>query len=405
MELIVLAIKDMFRRKGKSIYLLIAIVIPVAILSTILLTFDNADDSLSDLASKFGFTLIVQPKNVRVDRINQIGVNTEEHVPEGVIWKIEKIIRETIQSPKEKVITVVRLYKEEDILTGKLKISSVVAGVDFKTELEAKPSWSLTSGRWPANEREAVLGGTYASSRKISLDETVTISKAEFKIVGILQNYNSSEDYMVFASFAEVQKLFDKTGFVSVINIQSVPLDKDEKMLRAVIENINKNIPNITALSPQQFSTMKYTLLKKTIKFLLAIVVATIVVSIFSIFNIVTSVLYSRVKEIGLLKSVGASRQQLLTIFLSEYLTIGLIGGMIGYPMGLLMTYLLDSFLLKLGAGINVNILYIPVALLVGVSCSFIASFYPTYRLSKIKITESFRTGNVKSFMKKETDL
>jgi putative ABC transport system permease protein len=137
---------------------------------------------------------------------------------------------------------------------------------------------------------------------------------------------------------------------------------------------------------------MKYTLLKKTIKFLMAIVAATLAVSIFSIFNIVTSVLYSRVKEIGLLKSVGASRSQLLTIFLSEYLTIGFFGGMLGYPLGLIMTYLLDSFLLKLGAGVRINILYILVALLVGVFCSFVASSYPTYRLSRIKITESFRT-------------
>lgn len=392
MELIVFAIKDIFRRKGKSLYLLIAIVIPVAILSTILLTFDNADSALSTLASKFGFTLIVQPKNVRVDKISHIGVNTEEYMPEGVIADIEKIVRDTIRNPKDKVLTVVRFYKEDDILIGKAKVNSVVAGIDFKTELEAKPSWKLTSGGWPKSDREAVLGGTYASSRKVSLHDTLTIGGSEFTAVGILQNYNSSEDYMVFASFAEVQKLFNKAGFVSVINIQNVSLDKDKKMLQTAVNNINKNIPNIMALSPQQFSTMKYTLLKKSLKFLMAIVVATIGVSIFSIFNIVTSVLYSRVKEIGLLKSVGASRSQLLTIFLSEYLTIGLLGGLIGYPLGLIMTYLLDSFLLKLGAGIHVNILYILVALLVGVTCSFIASFYPTYRLSKIKITESFRT-------------
>lgn len=392
MELIVLAIKDIFRRKGKSLYLLVAIVIPVAILSTILLTFDNADSSLSNLASKFGFTLIVQPKNVRVDRINQIGVNTEEYIPEGVVGEIEKRVREIILNPKDRIITVVRFYKDEKVLVGKSEVSSVVAGVDFKSELEAKPSWTLTDGRWPTSDREAVLGGTYASSRKISLNDTVTINGSEFKVAGILQNYNSSEDYMVFAPFAEVQKLFDKTGFVSVINIQNVSLDKDKKLLQAVVEDINRNIPNINALSPQQFSTMKYTLLKKTLKFLLAIVVATVAVSIFSIFNIVTSVLYSRVKEIGLLKSVGASRSQLLTIFLSEYLTIGLIGGMIGYPLGLFMTYLLDSFLLKLGTGVRVNLLYVLVALLVGVFCSFAASSYPIYRLSRIKITESFRT-------------
>lgn len=391
MELIVLAIKDMLRRKGKSLYLLVAVVIPVAILSTILLTLDNADSSL-DLASKFGFTLIVQPKNVRVDRINQIGVNTGEYIPESVVGEVEKTICEIIHNPRDKIITVVRLYKEENVIVRKSEISSVVAGIDFKTELEAKPSWTLTAGRWPASNREAVLGGTYASSRKISLHDTVTISGSVFTVVGILQNYNSPEDYMVFAPFTEMQNLFDKIGFVSVINIQNVSLDKDKKLLQAAVADINRNIPNITALSPQQFSTMKYTLLKKTLKFMLAIVVATIVVSIFSIFNIVTSVLYSRVKEIGLLKSVGASRSQLLTIFLSEYLTIGLIGGIIGYPVGLLMTYLLDSFLLKLGAGVRVNLLYILVALLVGIFCSFIASSYPTYRLSKIKITESFRT-------------
>jgi ABC-type antimicrobial peptide transport system permease subunit len=56
------------------------------------------------------------------------------------------------------------------------------------------------------------------------------------------------------------------------------------------------------------------------------------------------------------------------------------------------MTYLLDTFVLKLGAGIRINLFYVPVALLVGIFCSFIASFYPTYRLSRIKITESFRT-------------
>ena len=392
MELITLAIKDMLRRKGKNLYLLIAIVIPVAILSTILLTFDNADSSLSDLASKFGFTLIVQPKNVRMEKINQIGVNTGEYIPEGVVGDVEKTIQEIIRNPKDGIITVVRLYKEEKVLAGKTGVSSVVAGINFRKELEAKPSWTLTAGRWPAREREAVLGGTYASSQKISLNDAITINGSAFTVVGILQNYNSSEDYMIFAPFAEMQKLFGKTGFVSVINIQNVSLDKDKKLLRASVESINRNISNVTALSPQQFSTMKYTLLKKTLKFLVAIVVATIAVSIFSIFNIVTSVLYSRVKEIGLLKSVGASRSQLLTIFLSEYLTIGLIGGVIGYPLGLLMTYLLDSFLLKLGAGVRINLLYVLVALMVGVFCSFAASSYPTYRLSRIKITESFRT-------------
>jgi putative ABC transport system permease protein len=391
MELIILAIKDIFRRKAKNLYLLVSIVIPVAILSTILLTFDNAGSSLSNLASKFGFSLIVQPKNVRMDKINQIGINTQEYISEEVIADAERIIRETIRNPEEAVIAVARLYQEEEILIGSSKVWSVFAGIDFQKELEARP-FNLTGGRWPANDQEAVLGGSYARAHEVWLSDGIMIRGNEFTIVGILENYNSPEDHMVFAPFSVVQRIFDKMGLISIVNFQNISLDKDQDLLMEAVVNLNENLTNIMALSPQQFSTMKYSLLRNSFQFLMTIVVATIAVSIFSIFNIVTSAMYSRVNEIGLLKSVGASRSQLLKLFLSVYLLIGLLGGLIGYLLSLFMAYLLDSFLLELGAGLNVNLLNILVAVLVGVFCSLVASFYPTCRLSGIKITETFRT-------------
>ncbi|MGD2080407.1 MAG: FtsX-like permease family protein [Nitrospirota bacterium] len=396
MKLLALAIKDISRRKAKSLYLLTAVVTPVIILSTILLTLDNADRSLSTLASKFGFTMIIQPKNIRVDRIDQIGVILDEYIAEESIPSIVEVIRSKLDDDAdEEIIIAPRLYEKTDILRepGRtLLADSVVAGIDFEAELNARPSWKLTGGRWPENESETVIGGSYAKANGVSVGDRIEIKTLEFEAVGILEDYNSSEDYMLFMSYETAQNIFGKEGLTSLVNIQSVPLDRDKELLEAALGELNNNVPNIKALSPQQFSTMKYVLLKRTFRFLLSIAVATVAVSIFSIFNIVTTALYTRVREIGLLKSVGSSRSQLLKIFLYEYFIIGLVAGMVGYPLGLAMTYLLDSFLLKIGAAVRFSPQFLLVALLVGVLCSLTASFYPTYRLSGAKIIETFKT-------------
>lgn len=394
MELLAIALKDLNRRKAKNLYVTMAVMIPVAILCTILLTLDNADKTLSNIASKFGFTLTIQPKNVKVKKIDQIGVVLDEYISETVVDESTAIILQAKnKSGKEgQMIVAPRLYIKTDMQTNNGSFSAVVAGVDFGAERGAKPSWSLTSGQWPEDNNQIIMGGTLAEAKNIYAGDQLVINGEKITVAGVMENYNASEDYMVLFPFRKLQTMFGKEGLVSVVNIQDVALDRHPELLENSVATINGSIPNIKAITPQQFSAIKYVLLKKTFKFLLSIILATVLVSIFSIFNIITTVLYSRVREIGMLKSVGASRGQLLKIFLYEYSIIGLVGGALGYPVGVIMSSLTDKFMLDIGSSFRLSFSSFIIAILLGFLCSLLASIYPTMKLSAIKITESFRT-------------
>ena len=88
---------------------------------------------------------------------------------------------------------------------------------------------------------------------------------------------------------------------------------------------------------------------------------------------------------------MGASRFQLLRLFLYQHLILGLLGGSVGFLAGVGMAYILNS-LLDIGAIISISTQYFWIALSLGTVCSLVAIFYPAYKLSRIKITETFRT-------------
>jgi putative ABC transport system permease protein len=275
-------------------------------------------------------------------------------------------------------------------------ITMIVAGVDFYREYFVRFWWKLSSGIWPedsslirtAREDEALIGGTYAGIKGLDTGDAVNINGEDFRIAGVLEETNSSDDYMVFIPLGKAQKLFNKEGLVSLLSVRA--MCPNCPVGDAMVE-LNKKITGITSVSQLNIAEVQFEFFNMLYKFLLAIVAATLAVGFFSIFNTVTGSLYARVKEIGLLKTIGASRSQLLRIFLYQHFILGLIGGIAGFVLGLALAYILNS-LLDIGAVIRVSSRFFWVALFLGIICSLLAIFYPAYKLSRIKITETFRT-------------
>ncbi|MEJ2690461.1 MAG: FtsX-like permease family protein, partial [Deltaproteobacteria bacterium] len=285
-----------------------------------------------------------------------------------------------------------RLYAQTTSDGGQV----IVAGVEFRKEYWVRFWWNLSSGQWPedasklrvAGENEALLGAVYASSKGLTTGDTTTVNGRQFVVLGVLEETNSADDYIIFIPLQTAQTMFNKKGLVSILSVRAMcpNCPVGDAMVK-----MNKAITGITAISQLDIAGAQGDFFNMLYKFLLAVVVATIAVGIFSIFNIVTGSLYSRVKEIGTLKAVGASRLQLFRIFIYEHLIVGVIGGSGGFGVGVIMAHLLNS-LLGMGGVIILSMDFLYRALALGTVVSLIAIIYPAINLSKMKITETFRT-------------
>ncbi len=297
-------------------------------------------------------------------------------------WPADTEIRDV----NANITTQYKLDAEGRVITDKTNY-----GVDSSGRIIAveKKKGSVTPVKPAQNvPNDAYLGGVYAKARGLKLGDKIAINKTEFTVRGILEETNSADDYMVYIPLSTAQRLFNKEGLISLVSVRA--MCPNCPVGDAMVE-LNKHVTGITAVSQLDVAGVQFDFFNMLYKFLLAVIISTIAVGVFSIFNIVTGSLYARIREIGMLKAIGASRSQLFRIFIYEHFMLGLAAGIGGYLLGIGMAYILNT-LLDIGAVIRITTDFLWRALFLGIICSLVAIVYPAYKLSKLKITETFRT-------------
>ena len=111
--------------------------------------------------------------------------------------------------------------------------------------------------------------------------------------------------------------------------------------------------------------------------------------------NTMYTSVYERTKEIGIMKAIGASRRQILTLFLIESGMLGVIGATIGVILGTLLSYLVE-FLGNLQFTTNLIQAQFSLTVVIGmIAFGFflgsISGLLPALQASKLEPVEAFR--------------
>jgi putative ABC transport system permease protein len=133
---------------------------------------------------------------------------------------------------------------------------------------------------------------------------------------------------------------------------------------------------------------------------LLAFAGIALFVGAFLIFNTFSITVAQRMREFALLRTLGASRRQIMRAVITEGLALGFVGGVVGFALGIGTAALLRALFKLVGAdlptkGVVIETRTVIVTVIVGTVVSLVASLSPAIRAMRVPPVEALREGAV----------
>src|SRR5207302_2597617 len=109
--------------------------------------------------------------------------------------------------------------------------------------------------------------------------------------------------------------------------------------------------------------------------------------------NTMAMAVRSRTREVAVLKTLGFTRQRVLSIFVSESVALALAGGMLGVAVAIPVITALTHQFIGLGIPLNmsVNTKTAALSLLVALILGVVSGYLPAYKASRLKIVDGLR--------------
>jgi putative ABC transport system permease protein len=266
--------------------------------------------------------------------------------------------------------------------------SLLVVGVEPKEERTIKTWWRVHEGEYLQVGDQALVGAQTSRLLGLNLGDKITLNEKDVIVSGILEETGSSDDYQIFVPIHTLQMAFGKEGVISSVDIRALC---NACPVEIIANSINQNITGVRALAVKQVAETEMGMMDKMNKFMLALAGITLVIGAFGVVNTMMTSVHERIKDIGIMRAVGASRRQIIKAFIYEAVIIGIVGGAIGYFAGTLVAYGVGPFVFE-GTSITVIPQYLPLSLLLAIFVAVISTAYPAYRATTIKVADSFRS-------------
>jgi putative ABC transport system permease protein len=279
-------------------------------------------------------------------------------------------------------------------------------GIETGPEVDRFNPLNLVDGTWGTGDGQVVIDAGTADREGYEVGDTIQIAtiqpKQDFEVTGIAKFGDvDSLGTATFAVFdlATAQRLLDREGQVDSISVAGVegttpeqlideiqpilPADAHVRSAQAEAEDDKEDVSEFT-------SFIRY--------FLLAFAGIALFVGAFVIFNTLSITVAQRTREFATMRTVGASRRQILWSVIVEALTIGIVASIIGLFVGFGLAVGLNELFKALDLELpTANMVFatrtIVVSLLVGTIIALVAGLFPAIRATRVPPIAAVREG------------
>jgi putative ABC transport system permease protein len=265
---------------------------------------------------------------------------------------------------------------------------------------------SLTSGNWPSAPDQVDIDASTASKKGYKVGDSIGIIARgpveHYHIVGTVKFASVSSlggATMAIFTLPEAQRIFHKQNQYDQINIAAKSGTSPAQLVSAIKPLLGPS-QQVRTGQEQAAQATKDTsgFLNIFQDFLLAFGGIALFVGSFVIANTLSITIAQRTRELATLRTLGASRRQVLRSVLVEAFVIGTAASIVGLFPGLLLAKGLNSLLVSFGidlpqASTVFKTRTIIVALLVGIVITMIAALRPALRATRVPPIAAAREG------------
>lgn len=287
---------------------------------------------------------------------------------------------------------------------GAIDLNGIATGIDVGEENRLYNfSNYVTKGNALGLQKDKngiLLGSGIASKLGLKVGDKIQVKTPQgglfpLKIVGIYQSGLAEVDNIQsFVNLSTAQRLMGVGNtYVTDVNIKLHDVKQALQFTNEVIRRFDVNAVDINTANAQ-FDTG--TSIRNLITY--AVSITLLVVAGFGIYNILNMLIYEKMDDIAILKATGFSSSDVSTIFISQAVLIGFVGGVLGLLFGFVVCVAISNAPFDTEAlptvktyPVNFDPMFYVIGIVFAMVSTFLAGYLPARKAKKIDPVEIIR--------------
>ncbi len=311
-----------------------------------------------------------------------------------------KIVLETILKQKEVTVATPQINTNVFYNNGKSQIAGISTGIKpDEANLMYNIKSFMVDGNFDllkSNPNGIVIGSGISEKMNLAVSDNINLTSSKginrtFKVVGIFKTNNSATDKTkTYINLSASQQLLKQNNsYITDINVNVTNPE--------IAENVAKKLTQLTGYKAEGWKQANETLMatNKMRKMIIIFVSLTILlVAGFGIYNILNMTVSQKINDIAILKAIGFKGKDIIRIFVTQAISIGIMG-VIG---GVIMATILITILKKVYLGGDIG--YFPIdyepekfvqGIVIGLIITFFAGYIPAKKAANVDPVEILR--------------
>lgn len=395
-----LAIKNLRARMSRSFLTLLGIAIGIMAIISLMALGEGMQQAVTGQLSSLSDTIIVSTGGGGFFSFGG-GSSDGKFLTERDLASINRVQGVKEVSPELSGAAIAR-YNNKNVIVS-------ITGMDIDTMQLQYGTTKMESGGLlnEGDQNKIVIGYSIAHESfdtDISLGNKLLLNGEKFYVAGIFSHQGmggiSSSDSTILLTSRDFKKLTGQSNISSVIVRVYDVLDV-ESIASTIEQTINENHGQKDYASATTMSSLLATI-QSVIGIIQLVLVAiasiALIVASIGIMNTMLTSVMERTREIGIMKAIGATNRDIMSIFIIEGMLVSSVGGIIGIILGVFgsqaLSLILQGFIGMGGGGSLtpvVTVMSVVLAVVVSMCVGVFSSLYPAWKAARMSPIEAVR--------------